>query len=86
MHSNFSKRLLYFFILESFNTNISHQLFGYKITFIISQQKNTNKKKGFCTQNQIKRLFKDLWYLKINPTQIWYNIFNLNAFEVNTKF
>ena len=27
---------------ESFNTNISHQLFDYTITFVNSQQENTN--------------------------------------------
>ena len=25
----------------------------------------------------LKRSFKDFWYTKINPTQIWYDEFNL---------
>ena len=29
---------------ESFNTNISHQFFDYKITFVNSQRENTNLK------------------------------------------
>ena len=27
-------------------------------------------------KNGFKRSFKDLWYTKINPTQIWYDKFN----------
>ena len=34
----------YIFILEIFNTNILHQLFDYKITFVNSQHENTNSK------------------------------------------
>ena len=29
---------------ESFNTNISHQIFNYKTTFVNSQHKHTNSK------------------------------------------
>ena len=35
------------YIPESFNTNISHQLFDYKITFVNSQHKNINSKGDF---------------------------------------
>ena len=54
---------------ESFNMNISHQLFDLAITFVNSQHYNINSK-GF------KRCFKDSWYTKINWTQIWYDKFN----------
>jgi hypothetical protein len=59
-----------FCIPETFNTNISHQLLDYTINFVNSQHKNTNSKGDFV------RLFKDFWYTKINPTQIWYDKFN----------
>ena len=36
----------YIFIPVSFNTNISHQLFDYKITLVSIQHENTNSK-GF---------------------------------------
>ena len=37
---------------ESFNTNISQQLFDYKITFVNSQLKNTNWKDDFVLKNR----------------------------------
>ena len=34
-------------------------------------------RKGFCTQKPVLNVcFKDFWYTKINPTQIWYDKFN----------
>ena len=36
---------------ESFNTNISRQLFDYKITFVNSQRENTNSKGDFVLKN-----------------------------------
>ena len=36
---------------ESFNTNISHQLFD-KITFVNSQRENTNSKGDFVLKNR----------------------------------
>ena len=49
------------FIPESFNfKNISHKLFDYKITFLNSQNQNTNEKGDF-----VPVLFKDLWYTKM---------------------
>ena len=38
---------LYICIPESFNTNISHQRFDYKVTFVNSQLENTNSKGDF---------------------------------------
>ena len=58
-----------FCIQESFNTNISHQLFDYTITFLNSQRKNTNSNGDFCSKPRLKRS-------KINPTQIWYDKLN----------
>ena len=46
-----SSIILFFFILESFNTNILHQLFYYKITFVNSQHLNT--KGYFLLKSQI---------------------------------
>ena len=43
-------------IPESFNTNISHQLFVYKITYVNSQHKNTNSKGDFVLKNQFETL------------------------------
>ena len=39
-------------IPESFNTNISHQLFNYKITFMNSRNKNPNSKDAFVLKNR----------------------------------
>ena len=48
-------------IPESFNTNISYQLFDYKITFINSQHENTNSNGDFCNQKLFLNVhFKDL--------------------------
>ena len=44
-----------FCIPESFNTNISHQLFKYKITFMKSQLENTNSKDDFVPKKQFER-------------------------------
>jgi hypothetical protein len=34
-------------------------------------------KRRFLTQNPVLNVnFKDFWYTKINPTQIWYDKFN----------
>jgi hypothetical protein len=40
-----------FCIPECFNTNISHQLFKYTITFVDSQRWNTNLKVNFVLKN-----------------------------------
>ena len=55
---------------ESFNTNISHQLFDYKITFGNSQHWNTKFKRLFCTQKPVLNdRLKDFYYTKINLSQ-----------------
>ena len=41
-----------FCIPESFNTNISHQLFDYTITFVNTQHYNTNSKGDFVLKNR----------------------------------
>ena len=52
-------------ILESFNTNISHQLFDYKLIFMNSPHKNTNSKGDFIfKKNGLKLSLKDLWFIK----------------------
>ena len=38
-------------IPESFNTNISHQIFDYAITFLNSQNQNENSKDDFVLKN-----------------------------------
>ena len=40
-------------IPESFDTNISHKLFDYIITFVNSQQSNTTSKDDFFTHKQV---------------------------------
>ena len=50
-----------FCIPEIFNTNISHQLFDYKISFVY-----TNLTGDFVLKKWIKVFFKDFWYTKIN--------------------
>ena len=47
-------KLLY--IPESFNTNISHQLFNYRITFKNSQLENTNSKGDFVLKKRFETL------------------------------
>jgi hypothetical protein len=50
-------------IPESFNTNISHQLFDYTITFENSQHYNKNSKGDFVLQKPVLNArFEDLWY------------------------
>jgi len=52
------------YIPESFDTDISHQLFDYTITFVNSALSNTNG--NFVHKTGFKRSFKDFWYTKIN--------------------
>ena len=52
------------FIPESFNTNISHQIFDNKVTFVNSQPKNTNSKGDFVLQNRV-----ETFVLKISDVQ-----------------
>ena len=47
----FKNLVFYICIPESFNTNNSHQLFGYKIIFVNSQHENTNSKGDFLLKN-----------------------------------
>ena len=49
---------------ESFNTNISHQLLDYTITFVNSQYENTNSKGYFVLQNRL-----ETFVLKISVIQ-----------------
>ena len=39
-------------ISKSFNTNISHQVFGYKITFVNSQREDTYSKGYFVLKTR----------------------------------
>ena len=60
-----------------FNTNISHQLFDYKITFVNSQRENINLNVDFVLKNQCETfVLKNSGIQKPNLTQIWYNEFN----------
>ena len=52
-----------FYIPESFNMNISHQLFAYKISFVNSREK-TKSKGDFVLKNKFKTFF-----LKISGEQ-----------------
>ena len=55
-----------FCIPESINTNISHHVFDYKMTFVNSLH-DYQIQKVICTQKPVvKILFKDFWYTKIN--------------------
>ena len=49
-------------IPDSFNTNISQQLFDYTIIFVNSQRLNSTSKGDFVLKNQF--CFKDFWYAK----------------------
>ena len=42
---------------KSFNTNILHQLFDFKRTFVNSQHENTDSKGDFVLKKGFKRLF-----------------------------
>ena len=53
-------------IPENFNTNISHQLFGYKLILVNFQLEITNSKVDYV----LKTGFKDFWYTNINLTPI----------------
>ena len=56
-------------IPESFNTNISHQLFDYTITLVNSQHKNTNSKDDSVHRNWVKtfglKFFSIQKYIKL---------------------
>ena len=56
-------------IPESFNTNISHQLFEYKITLVIPQHKNAKFKGDFYSKTGLNVCLKDFWYTKIKLRQ-----------------
>ena len=43
-----------FCITEIFNTNISQQIFDYKITFVNAQHKNTNSKGDFVKLSDLR--------------------------------
>ena len=43
-----------FCIPESLNTNISHQLFDYKITFLNSHREKTDSKSDFVLKTQFE--------------------------------
>ena len=47
-----------FCIHESFNTNILHQLFDYKITIGNSQAEKTISKGDFVLKTELRRIFK----------------------------
>ena len=51
-------------IPESFNTNISQQLFDYRLTFVNSQRKNTKSKGDLILKNQF-----ETFVLKISGIQ-----------------
>ena len=61
-----------YFIPESFYTNISHQSFGYTISYVKTQI----QKVVLYSKTGFKDRFKDFRYIRINPTQIWYDKFN----------
>ena len=62
-------------IPESFNTKISHQLYNNRCKF--TGLKHEFKKVILYSKTGLKRsLFEDLWYIKINPTKIWYGELN----------
>ena len=51
-----------FCITENFNTIILHQLFDYKITFVISQREKTNSKDDFVLKTRFELfVFKEFW-------------------------
>ena len=59
----------YFCLPESFNKNISHQLFDYTITFVNSQHLNTSSKGDFVLKNMFKRSLKVFWH-----TIVYYDV------------
>ena len=62
-------------IPESFNKNISHQLFDDKITFVNSQHEYTNSKGDFVLKNPFGIVVK-IFDIQKNLLQIWYDKFN----------
>ena len=70
-------------IPESFNTNISHQLFDYTITFVNSQHKKTNSKGDFVPKKgSISVIIKNIW-LRFGMTNFINKHFNLR-FKIPT--
>ena len=56
---------------DKFNTNISHQLCDYQITFVNSQHENTNTKDDFVLKKQFKRkLNRFLLYKKKSDSDL----------------
>ena len=54
----------YFYISESFYTNISHQLFDYKITFVNSQGENAISKREFVIKNWFETFVFNIYGLQ----------------------
>ena len=54
-----------YFIPESFNTNISHQLFDFKITFVNSKLENINSIGNFVLKIQFKTFALKISGIKI---------------------
>ena len=71
-----------FCIQESFNTNISHQLFDYKISFVNSKRENTNLREDFV----LKNWFKNVWYTKIDLSQNLFYFLLLSAMKISKTF
>ena len=69
-----------FCIPESLNTNISQQLFDYKINFVIFQRENTNSKDDFVLKTCFNLYFKDFWYTKWDLSQKKYIILIVSGF------
>ena len=65
--NNFDHNL--FCLSETFNTNISHQIFYYKIAFVNLQYENTKSKDNFELRTGLNTRFNDFGYTKINLIQ-----------------
>ena len=67
-----------FCIPESFYTNKSPPAFWLHNNICESTALEHKFKWWFCAQKAVLNVrFKDFWYTKINPNQIWYDNFNL---------
>ena len=79
-----TKQNIFCILPESFNTNISHQLLDYKITFVNSQYQNTNSKGNLNSNTGFKCMFLKFLVLEINL--LIQNIYYISSNSLNYFF
>ena len=72
----------YLYISESFHTNISNQLFNYKITFVNQQHELEHKFKGDIVLKNRVETFSFLLYKNISECRPFSPVIKLNCLTI----